>query len=237
MHYVTTCNRDGFQLYGDKFLSGWGHFPQDASLTWYTEGFDLPQMDRLTAIDNTTLADLQAFKAKFAFYRPPYYLWDVVRFSHKIYAVYDAMRNRTGLAAWIDADMVPFADIPEGWAEGLLNKGDYIALFRRRGFYSECGFWVVDCDHPQHGPFMDALKSAYDDASFKGLQEWHDSYIMDVVVRQFERAGLITVTNLSGDHVNEEHPMAKHEMSKWLDHLKGPTRKKLGVSPENEHRR
>ncbi len=35
----------------------------------------------------------------------------------------------------------------------------------------------------------------------------------------------------------DEHPMAKADLAKYFDHLKGPTRKELGASPENEHRK
>lgn len=237
MRFVTTCNRDGFQQYGELLLRGWHHFPEGSTLDWYTEGFDFDAPDGVRKIRNETLERLQDFKRRYAFYRSPYYLWDVVRFSHKVFACYDAMRNGSGLMAWIDADIVPFKDIPAGWAESLLNKDDYIALFRRVGWYSECGLWVVNCDHPAHAEFWDTLIDLYESGTFKNLQEWHDSYLMDVVVRQFERAGKISVTDLSGKHANEEHPMAKHEMSQWLDHLKGPQRKRLGVSPENEHRK
>ena len=237
MQFVTTCHLDGFQQYGGLLLRGWHHFPESCTLTWYAEGFDIDRTPRVEVRDVEQLERLQAFKRKYAFYRSPYYLWDVVRFSHKVFACYDAMRHGTGKMAWIDADIVPFADMPDGWPESLLHDGDYIAMFRRKGWYSECGLWVVDCDHPAHGEFWDALVDLYESGRFKELGEWHDSYLMDAVVRNMERAGRIAVTDLSGEHWQDEHPMSKHPMSQWLDHLKGPHRKALGISPENQHRK
>ena len=235
MKCVTTCNREGFEKYGQAFRQGWKHV--NADLVWYTEGFDLPETERITEVKNEGLDNLQSFKKRWAFYKPPYYLWDVVRFSNKVYAVHDALRDHQGLGLWIDADMIPFADVPSGYIESLIEPGDYIAMFRRKGLYSECGFWVVDCNHPQHKPFMDSLLILYEEGQFKQLREWHDSYLMDAVVKQMERDGLITVTNLSGAYGTDDHPMAKVELAKYFDHLKGPARKDLGVSPENEHRK
>lgn len=232
---VTTCHREGWDQYGRAFRDGWRHVPHD--LTWYTEGFDLPPAERITEVKNESLEKLQAFKKRFSFYKPPYYQWDVVRFSNKVYAVHDALRNHDGLGLWIDADMIPFSDVPVGYIESLLAPGDYIAMFRRKGFYSECGFWVVDCTNPQHGAFMDRLLGLYEDGDFKHLREWHDSYLMDAVVKQMERDGKIKITNLSGVHSGDEHPMARADLAKYFDHLKGPTRKELGASPENEHRK
>ncbi len=234
MNYVTTCHAEGFSQYGHRLLEGWNLFPKDDMLYWYTEGYDLPITRNVVPIDNSTIGNLVEFKSRHSSYCPPNYLWDVVRFSHKIYAVHDAMRDASGKWAWIDADIVPMKEVPSGFVESLLNDGDYIAMFRRKGMYSECGFWIVDCDHPAHKRFFDMLIDLYDSDTFKKLREWHDSYLMDVVVRQLEREGSITVTNLT-TQMDAEHPMAVHPVfSVYFDHLKGPERKKLGHSPERK---
>jgi len=232
MNYVTTCHAEGFEEYGHRLLEGWSKFPKSAKLRWYVEDYSLPETSGVTAINNATLENLQKFKARHAGYIPPGYQWDVVRFCHKIYAVYDAMRHATGKWAWIDADIVPMCEVGEGVVEGWLPSGSYIAMFRRRGFYSECGFWVVDCDHPAHGRFMDTLIGLYDSDDFKNYHEWHDSYLMDLVVKKLEKEGAIKVTNLT-TNLDAEHPMAENPVfSRYFDHLKGPDRKKLGYSPE-----
>lgn len=235
MRFVTTCHKAGFEQYGHRLLDGWAHFPPDCELVWYTEGYNLPQTGRVVERDIGVLESLAQFKARHRRYVAPYYQWDVVRFAHKVFAVYDALRNHKGIGVWIDADMVPVQDVPQAFLDGLLERGDYIAMFRRKGFYSECGFWIVDCDHPAHGEFFDTLIDLYVADKFKTLQEWHDSYLMDVVVKHFERDGTISVTNLTRpEHMTDEHPMARGVIAPYLDHLKGPDRKKLGFSPERE---
>jgi hypothetical protein len=234
IRYVTTCHLEGYALYGRRFLESWKHFPAGDELVWYTEGYEIGKTERVAEKDNRDLKALQDFKDLHCRYRPPYYLWDVVRFSNKVFAAHDALRDHRGFGAWIDADMVALQDIPDGWTESLLRKGDYIAMFRRKGTHSETGFWVVDCSHPAHIEFIDTLVGLYSSNNFKTFREWTDSYLMDVVVRQFERDGKITVTNLTTDPT-ADHPMAAHpKFSLYLDHLKGPDRKKLGYSPERK---
>lgn len=233
MRFVTTCHKEGFEQYGKRFLEGWHHFPSSCEMRWYTEGYELPDTPGVVQVDNEIIADLQDFKRRHSRFKPPNYRWDVVRFSHKVFAVYDALRNHKGIGAWIDADMVPLQDVPQEFLSGLLQSGDYIAMFRRKGFYSECGFWIVDCNHAAHAEFMDTLYDLYVSDTFKSLYEWHDSYLMDVVVKHLERQGKITVTNLTlPEHLGEEHPMALGVLAPYLDHLKGPERKQMGYSPE-----
>lgn len=232
---VTTCHLEGWKQYGHRLLSGWQHFPKDCELRWYTEGYEIPPTDRVTAVDNATLDDLQKFKERHRHYKPPSYVYDVVRFSHKIFAVLDAFKGRHGLGVWVDADIVPYADVPEGYFEQALD-GAYLAMFRRKGMYSECGFWIVDLSHPSHPEFMERLRQMYVGDGFKSVHEWHDSYLMDIVVRGMEREGKISVTNLSGKWVEHDHPMAKADIAKYLDHAKGPARKVSGISRENEYR-
>lgn len=232
MRIVTTCHKEGFEQYGRKCLEGLKYWPSGAEIWWYTEGFDLPSNAQAKGIDNASLSRLTEFKAKWKFYRPPDWRYDVVRFANKVYAVWDALREYDGLGVWMDADIVAQKPLPAGYLESLLPAGAYIALFQRDGYHSECGLWLVDCTHPQHRRFMDTLLAFYEQATFCNAHEWHDSVLMDSTVRAFEREHLITAHNLSGPYKNTRHPMAKHSIAQYVDHLKGPERKALGFSPE-----
>ncbi len=230
MRVVTTCHKAGWEQYGLKCFDGMRYWPT-IDLRWYTEGFDLPR-DRGTGIRNETLPKLTAFKARHADYLAPDWRYDVVRFANKIYAVHDALYDHRGLGVWMDADIIASKSLPKGYIESLLPTGCYLALFQRDGSHSECGLWVVDCDHPQHKAFLDHLLHWYEKDAYKEAHEWHDSALMDLTVRAFVREGLIDVHNLSGVNSKEPHPMAKHPCARYFDHLKGPDRKRLGYSPE-----
>ena len=235
MRLVTTCHAEGFEQYGHRLLEGFKHFPQGTELWWYTEGYSLPKTDGVVEISLDKLYDLQAFKSRWSKYHPPNYLFDVVRFSNKSYAVADALRDYKGVGVWIDADTVPFADLPSDYLQSYLRGGAYWAGFKRKGMYTETGLWVVDCNHPQHESFMQTFIEWYETGAFKDLANWTDCEILDATLRRFERQGLIKTASMSGEFENDIHPMAKADISKYLDHCKGP-RKALGASPENANR-
>lgn len=230
MRIVTTCHKAGWEQYGTKFDTD--NLPFNHEIRWYTEGFDHPWLAPPWLVRNEDLPKLQAFKQKHAHYIPPDWRFDVVRFANKAYALYDALYDHDGIGVWMDADIVIHEPIPEGYLESLLPQGCYIALFQREGWHSETGLFVIDCAHPQHKRFMDLYIANYETGKFAEAHEWHDCVMLDRTINAFLRDDLIQVHNLSGPHSNEQHPMAKHPISRYLDHLKGPSRKKLGHSPE-----
>lgn len=236
MRVVTTCHKAGFEQYGHRLLEGWKHWPKEAELWFYTEGFDIPETTGVKQVKIEQLQGLDRFKAKYANYQPPNYLFDVVRFSHKVYAACDALAGYKGVGVWLDGDCVTYQDIPSGYIEGLIPRGAYIALFQRKGMYTETGFWAMDGNHPQHDAFLSTWADWYDTDAFKTLANWTDCETLDATVRRFERAGLIKAHNLSGEFAGEMHPMAKVDLARYIDHCKGPLRKAKGVSKENKFR-
>lgn len=231
MRVVTTAHKEGYEVYAHRLRDTWHLWPESAELYWYTEGYDVSG-PRITAIENTKLQSLQMFKSRFSNYRPPSYLFDVVRFSHKVYAAIDALIDYDGIGVWLDSDCVTLQQIPEGYIESLLPAGKYIGMFMRRGMYTETGFWIMDCRHEQHRAFLSTWQDWYDSRSFVGLSNWTDCETLDATVRKFMKAGLIEAYSLSGDQDIDGHPMAHVELAKYIDHCKGP-RKIAGYSPEN----
>jgi hypothetical protein len=230
---VTTCNADGFKRYGHRLLKTWHHWPMGTELYWYVEGFSLPadKPDGITEISTDKLQDLQAFKLRHGNYVAPNYLYDVVRFSHKVYAAIDALRDYHGVGVWLDADCVTPQPIPDGYIEGHLRDA-YLALIKRKGMYTETGFWIMDCRHEQHVEFLSAWQSWYDGGGFKALANWTDCETLDATVRKFERASLIKTVSLSGEHEKQMHPLSKTELGKYIVHLKGGL-KDIGHIPED----
>ena len=234
MRLVTTCHKGGFDEYGYRLLEGWHHFPKSAELIWYTEGYDFEPVERVEQRNILEIDQLVAFKKKYANYVPPEFDVDVVRFSNKVYAVVNALMDYHDIGIWIDADCVPYADMSEEFLRGLLEPGSYIGCFQRKGAFTETGFWIVDCASPIHQQFMSTWQKWYDTDAFKKLSGWTDCHTLDSTIR----VSKAKVTNLSGAFGSDGtlHPMAKAELGKYIDHCKGPKRKRKGFSPENEHR-
>lgn len=233
MRVVTTCNKEGFDKYGHRLLETWKNWPNDSELFFYAEGFDVPETGGV--FQKPLPSDLVTFKERYAHYEPASYLFDVARFSNKVFAAIDALFDYKGIGVWLDADCVTFEKIPATLIRDSLPKGDYMAMFKRAGMYTETGFWIMDCSHPQHQEFLMSWKDWYISHSFKTLSNWTDCETLDATVRKFEREKLIKTHSLSGEHEKNMHPMALSEIGKWIDHLKG-NRKALGASPENKNR-
>jgi hypothetical protein len=231
MRLVTSCTGKHFEEYAYRLFDSFKHFPKGTELWWYTEGFTLPHQDGIVQIDIASIPELTAFKEKHAAYKAPNYLFDVARFSNKVYAACEALKDYDGIGGWIDADCVLLKDIPEGYIEGHLQEA-YIALLQRKGMYSETGFWLMDCSKPEHRDFLSMWTEWYRSEAFKGLTNWTDCETLDATIRRFQKDGL-KVTSLSAGHEKDMHPLTKIALGKFIDHTKG-SRKKLGYSPERE---
>lgn len=229
MRLVTSCTGKHFDDYAHRLFETFDHFPKGTELWWYTEGFSLPKKDGIVEIDIACLDELAQFKKRHEKYRPPNYLFDVVRFSNKVFAAQAALVDYSGIGCWIDADCVALKDIPEGFIESHLQEA-YIALLQRKGMYSETGFWIMDCSNQIHRDFLKMWTEWYRSDAFKALPNWTDCETLDATIRRFQKDGL-KVTNLSGKHDKDTHPLTKIELGKYIDHTKGQ-RKKLGYSPE-----
>jgi hypothetical protein len=233
MRVVTTCHKEGYEQYGHRILDGWNHWPRSTELHWYVEDYEVPETAGITTVNLERLQGLQSIKHRYSHYKPPSYLFDVARYANKVYAACDALMDYKGIGVWMDADCVTFKDIPEGYIDSLLEKGAYLACFQRTGLYTETGFWVMDCSHEQHQSFLLAWQEWYESNAFAALTGWTDCHTLDATIRKFK--GAVAVTNLSGEHADNMHPMALSPLGAYIDHCKGP-RKVGGFSPENAHR-
>lgn len=232
MRVVTTCHKAGLKQYGHRWLDSRKNWPDGTDFRFYTEGFKVDCPGK----DFSAMREFADWKSGYAHYDPPSWRFDIVRFAHKVFAVYDALRDYDGVGVWLDADVVTYAKIPDGLVEEQV-KDDYIALYERTGHYPETGFWVVNCAHPQHKDFFAWWLQLYWTGNFTRLPEWHDCTTLQAATKRFTAKGLITVKNLSGDYHKDMHPQAKAEpFCRFMDHCKGQ-RKDKGISSENHHRK
>lgn len=239
MRVVTTANKAGLEQYGQRWLDSRKNWPKEADFWWYTEGYELPwQADekkhaKITRRDFADMAEFSAWKARYKDYKPPGWAYNVVGYAHKVFAAIDALYDYDGIGVWLDADCVTYRKIMPVLIERQLGAGNYLGCYQRPGMWTETGFWIMDCRHPEHKAFLDAWKAWYLTDAFKQLHAWHDCMTLDATIRQFKDR--VKVNNLSGAAAKEMHPMAVTELGKYIDHCKG-NRKIEGVSPENKHR-
>ena len=232
MRFITTCSKEGFESYGHRLVESFHLAPEGATLTVYTEGFDIPDTPRVYQVPLDHISELTRFKRRHEDYRPPSWQWDVAKYANKVYAMWHGgMMINSGLVCWTDADCVFHQPMPSDLLRRMIGDA-YLAYYGRAGLYTETGFWYVRADHHAHMTFLSSLVEIYESGKFTKLPQWHDCYVFDAVRRRMERDGMITSVNLSGDAAGTMHPMAVTEIGKYLDHRKGP-RKAMDLSPEN----
>lgn len=223
---VTTCNKQGLEDYGHRWLEGRKFWPKGTDFSFYTEGFTVDCPGK----DFAGLPEFSAWKRRHSRYRPPSWKWNVTGYAHKAFAACDALYDYDGIGVWLDADCVTYAKIPVGLLESQV-KDVYLAHYARPGMYTETGMWIMNCAYPGHKEFLDKWRDWYLSDKFKNLPQWHDCFTLDATIRQTK----VPTFNLSGEHSKAMHPMALTEFGKYIDHCKGP-RKVLGRSPENKFR-
>ena len=153
--------------------------------------------------------------------------WDAVRFFKQLIIPLDASLGLADddILVWLDADVVTFADVPDGFVEKLLGKADLVYLGRNKG--SEIGFWGVRLNKRTR-PFLTNLSSLYLDDRFTSLEQFHSAWIFDYA-RRGSGMKMTDLTPGGRDHVFVDIRCPLHV---YLDHAKG-SRKKLGHSPEH----
>ena len=222
---VSTVHKAGWDIYGSRWIEATKHWP-DAEFWLYTEGFDLDD-PRVRSQRIESLPRAEAFKDAYKHYKPMAWRWDIVKWSNKVFAAYDALRDYSGLGIWLDADCITTEDIPPGYVEAMLKRGCYWAGFRRTGRATETGFWLMDCNHPEHGRFMDRWVEWLESGAFQSLDQWCDASTMDATLRAFQKNGLIDTISLSGRFESSDLPLQHVPLSQYITHFKGDRKQGL----------
>ncbi len=258
---ITSFSEAGYEEYGKRFIEGFLEKWEDESLTVYVEGDatrgkiirdfkeygsgTLPSV-RLTVFDLLKDQDFVKFVELLAKSDPLYqgrmrdpntgkelynFRYDAHKFFRKVYAVTKYAKKRTEVEdfqnfAWLDADVVFTRKVPEDFLNTLL-AGHGVAYLGRPHLYSETGFIAWDPTHRDFELFMRLYRDTFLNGSFRLLTEWHDCQVFDFVRETLEYDG----RNLAKG-CDPNHPFVYSLLGTYMDHLKGPERKKAGESEE-----
>lgn len=246
------------------FPSFTAHWPIDAELFCFCEGFTAtdvpdsvnqdPELPVRHFFDlNEECPDLVAFKERHKgepmasgidpTARAYNYRYDARRFAHKVFALARGLEiiesKRFGefdYVIWLDADTLTHTPIPVAFLDKLLPAPRDIGyLMRAETFdYPECGFVIYSLKRQAAGQVIRMMRELWRTDQLFGLPEWHDSFVFQVLVKGMEAEGLAKTRSLSGGFENHEHPFINGPLGAYMDHLKGPIRKKIGHSlPED----
>jgi len=165
------------------------------------------------------------------------YRYDAVRFAFKIFAIQQTLqeRNVQNNFAWIDSDIVCVKDFQENDLNIFFPSNEFLASYLGREAFplpnphSECGFVAYNYGHKDTANFIKDFLNLYIYGDIFSLKEWHDSFVFDVVRRDYQTRGM-SFFNLSEAFPDADHPFMLSGLSEYFDHLKGPDRKVRGFS-------
>ena len=124
----------------------------------------------------------RAFLERWKDHKPESYMFDVVRFSHKIFALQkcsDAL-DEFDYLIWLDSDVITKKTITYEWLKEVLPQDDEVVSYLGRPYvgYSECG-WVAYNLKAGGRQLLNDMRQMYIDDSFKNLKGWTDCHVLD----------------------------------------------------------
>lgn len=251
-HIITTFSAAGLDLYGQKMIDTFDQYwPTSIRLTVYSENCSpcIPS-DRVKVLDLLAASpELAAFKQQHqnnplanGLIAPDtqvpleanQFKWDAVRFSHKVFAVIHACKNFTDdWIIWLDADTKTFAQVPQDFLPNICDTSAMACyLGRREKYHSECGWVAYNRKHPDLQSFMDRWRDLYVTGDLFRLREYHDSFVFDVLRKDFSQQRGTLFSNISPvlKGKGPGHPFIASQLGLYMDHMKGTKRKDLGHS-------
>lgn len=246
---ITTFNQSGLDRYGQRMIDTFEqHWPADVDLIVCAEDCQ-PRTSRpntfvvnlleenkdlrefINRHRNNPLAHGQAGPPE-VFQPNKQFRWDAVRFCYKVYAQsLCADRIESGWMIWLDADTITHSTIPDNWL-GSVCPGNAMISYLGRGenYHSECGWVGYNLDKSECRQFIRDFVNMYNRDDIFKQREWHDSYIWDVLRRQFQgRCKFHNLNPLEQIDARAGHPFINSDLGRYMDHLKG-ARKDTGKS-------
>lgn len=251
---ITTFHQKGYDLYAknmiQSFLKNW---PSEVKLYVYHEDCTVNETaDNLIKLDlHEACKDLVEFKQRWKnvpkangdVTADPVrskrkdagkgFKWDAVRFSNKVYAIYNCSKIcTTDWLVWMDADNYCHSPISIAELENFFPRKRELCYLGRKNKFSECGLYGINLRSSAAITFLQDFVNHYNDAEngiFK-LDEWHDSFVFDEVRKKHR---LIELNWSDGLITGEGHPLINSAWGAYLDHLKGD-RKNLGHSKKQD---
>jgi len=150
---------------------------------------------------------------------------DAVKFSYCVFNQINAFNKcETDILVFIDADVITFDYIPDGWLQELMQGKDITYIGRKKKF-SETGFIAYDLTNPTMKEFFERWTEQYEKDLVFNLPYWGDADTFDEVRRNMTEQNLITTNNINDGRFHGltggRHPFINSELGRYMDHRKG----------------
>lgn len=167
---------------------------------------------------------------------PRDYRKQYVRFSYKVFAIARAFwawsqmleAERPRYLCWLDADVETKRQVTREDILACLPKdGDCVAYLGRKDWpHSECGWLAFDMQNEAASAFLKLFIGYYVGDKVLKLDEWHDSWVFDHVLKKGFKGTNLT-EGKPGTEIWEHSPLAG-----FSHHYKGPAAK-MNLANEN----
>lgn len=246
---VTTFPTEHFQICAGEMLATFkAYWPEDIKI--FVQLDEQPEAE-FNALNNSIVdivgeervfiaglfdEDQRAFNERWKAHKPHSYMDDVVKFSHKVFALEkcaDALKDDHDVLIWLDADVITKKPITYEWLESVLPKEDEICSYLGRDtLYSECGFVAYNLKAGGYELLAD-MKAAYTTDAFKNLTNgWTDCHVFDHARRAYEDNGKKS-KNLAPDFKYGRDPIDVWTLTKLAERMVHRKGNKKNVAAEN----
>ncbi len=157
---------------------------------------------------------------------PKNFLYDGIRFCHKVYAFTDAiLKSKADGLICLDADTIFYNPFNEIFVEKEIHDEECMMTYLGRGSntYSECGFLYFNLKHPKIKEYANQMKQMYDKDLIYNEKEQHDSYIWDLIRKKFETKFNVINKNIGDNKIG--HVQKRSILSHYFHHKKSELKK------------
>ena len=216
---VTTFNKKGFDAFGKEMIISFDKFwSKDIALNVYYEDMNLPDIETSNRIFfssfNEEVKKWYKFQSNF-FLRElnkpdspinSFYKYSAIKFAHKIYAIEKQLeKNFSEYLIWLDSDVITFKKIENSFIDTLVDNN---LLYQK--LETNKIFWK-------------RMMEMYDQGKLFDQNEWHDSYILDVVRLELEKKSLknINISLMGLRWVDPLYIFDNSVLGEFMNHFKG----------------
>jgi len=242
--FMTMSPRVYQQTGNDAIMTFLKHWPEDVKLRvyWDDEVFPAFQHERLEYIAFHDVCPDQDKFVKRNAERHEHVLdlevnnitHQAAKFSYKVYAQLNELENpQTDYVIYLDADLITCEDVPQGLLDNLTSDDAFVSFLNRPAKYTETGFIIWNTKDKYLVQWCKDYRAMYDEDKIFEHDAWHDCIAFDAVTLPKIKDGTIKGIDLSYG-VKSNHPLVAGPLGKYFDHLKGPSRKVSGYSPERK---
>jgi hypothetical protein len=243
---VTTFNNEGFEISGKTMIESFDKFwSKDILLNVYYEDMSQPKIrcsERIFFHNfNEEVKKWYKFQSNF-FLRElnkpdnsinSFYKYSAIKFAHKVYAIEKQLeKNTSEYLIWLDSDVITIKKIENSFIDTLIENDSYLTFLGREhiNFHSEAGFLIFNTKNKFHKIFWERMMEMYDQGKLFDQNEWHDSYIFDVVRLELEKKSLkninISLMGLSKTQ-DQLNVFDNSVLGEFMNHFKG--KRKLNI--------